>query len=222
LPSGVLKYVLISAVPTVVSILNQKGGSGKSTLATNLARAYDLEGYGAQILDGDSQRTVTEWAKLAGEDMPTVTPTTAPTIKDDVEAATSSVVFVDGAPAHDTLNVRAMKLSDLVLIPVRASGPDVWSSEDLLDSIQTRREKTGGTPRAAFVVCQQIARTNLASEIGDVLGAYALPTLDARTNHRVAYAEALSSGTTVLDLPGAKKAEEEIRQIAEQSLELLR
>jgi len=209
-------------VPTVVSILNQKGGSGKSTLATNLARAYDLVGYGAQILDGDSQRTVTEWAKLANEDMPTVTPTTAPTIRDDVEAATSSVVFVDGAPAHDTLNVRAMKLSDLVLIPVRASGPDIWSSEDLLDSIQTRREETGGTPRAAFVVCQQIARTNLASEIGDVLGAYALPTLDARTNHRVAYAEALSSGTTVLDMPGAKKAEEEIRRIAKQSLELLR
>ncbi|MCS3658515.1 chromosome partitioning protein [Salinibacter ruber] len=209
-------------MPTVVSILNQKGGSGKSTLATNLARAYELEGHAAQILDGDSQRTVTEWAKLAGEDMPTVTPTTAPTIRDDVDTATSSVVFVDGAPAHDTLNVRAMKLSDLVLIPVRASGPDIWSSEDLLDSIQTRREKTGGMPRAAFVVCQQIARTNLASEIGDVLGTYALPTLDARTNHRVAYAEALSSGTTVLDMPGAKKAEDEIRRIAEQSLELLR
>ncbi len=209
-------------MPTVVSILNQKGGSGKSTLATNLARAYELEGYSVEILDGDSQRTVTEWAKLANEDMPAVTPTTAATIKEDVDTATSSVVFVDGAPAHDTLNVRAMKLSDLVLIPVRASGPDVWSSEDLLDSIQTRREKTGGTPWAAFVVCQQIARTNLASEIGDVLGAYALPTLDARTNHRVAYAEALSSGTTVLDLPGAKKAEEEIRRIAEQSLELLR
>jgi chromosome partitioning protein len=109
-----------------------------------------------------------------------------------------------------------------VLIPVRASGPDIWSSEDLLDSIQTRREKTTGTPRAAFVVCQQIARTNLASEIGDVLGAYALPTLDARTNHRIAYAEALSGGTTVLDMPGAEKAEDEIRQIAEQSLELLR
>jgi chromosome partitioning protein len=91
-----------------------------------------------------------------------------------------------------------------------------------LDSIQARRETTGGKPQATFVVCQQIARTNLASEIGDVLGGYPLPVLDERTNHRVAYAEALSSGTTVMDMPGAKKAEAEIQRIAEQSLELLR
>jgi hypothetical protein len=30
-----------------------------------------------------------------------------------------------GAPALDTLNVRAVKVSDLVLVPVRTSGPDV-------------------------------------------------------------------------------------------------
>jgi chromosome partitioning protein len=208
-------------MPTVVSVLNQKGGSGKSTLTTNLARAFEMEGHSAEILDGDSQRTVTEWGKLASEAMPTVTPTTAPTIEEDMEAASSSVVFIDGTPAHDTLNVRAMKLSDLVLIPVRTSGPDVWSSEDLLGSIQTRRDQTG-EPRAAFVVSQQIARTNLASEIGDVLDTYSLPTLEERTNHRIAYAEALSSGTTVLDMPGAKKAQDEILRITEQSLQLLR
>jgi chromosome partitioning protein len=218
-----LKYVLITDVSTVVSVLNQKGGSGKSTLVTNLARAYQLEGHSVEILDGDSQRTATEWAKLqpADTNMPTVTSTTASNIEEHIEAASGSVVLVDGAPAHDTLNVRAMKLSDLVLVPVRASGPDLWSSEDLLDSIQTRREKTGGQPQAAFVVCQQVARTNLASEIGDVLASYPLPVLDGRTNHRVAYAEALSSGTTVLDMPGAKKAEAEIRRITEQSLEML-
>ena len=207
---------------TVVSILNQKGGSGKSTLTTNLARAYQIRGHSVEILDGDSQRTVTEWAKLqTSTDMPTVTPTTASQIEGHIDAASSSVVFVDGAPAHDTLNVRAMKLSDLVLIPVRASGPDLWSSEDLVGSIQTRRETTGRKPQVAFVVCQQVARTNLASEIEDVLAGYELPVLEGRTNHRIAYAEALSSGTTVLDMPGAKKAEAEIQRIAEQSLELL-
>lgn len=207
---------------TVVSVLNQKGGSGKSTLTTNLARAYQLRGHSVEILDGDSQRTATEWAKLqTSTDMPTVRSTTASQIEDHIDAASSTVVFVDGAPAHDTLNVRAMKLSDLVLIPVRASGPDLWSSEDLVGSIRARRETTDGQPQAAFVVCQQIARTNLASEIGDVLAGYELPVLEGRTNHRIAYAEALSSGTTVLDMPGAKKAEAEIQRIAEQSLELL-
>jgi len=207
----------------VLSVLNQKGGSGKTTLATNLARAFQLGGHSTEILDADPQRTANVWARLQQEEsgLPTVTPTTASSIEADVEAASSSIVVVDGAPALDTLNVRAVKLSDLVLIPVRASGPDVWSGEGLLDLIETRREKAGGQPRGAFVVCQQIARTNLASEIGGVLATYSLPTLDARTGHRIAYAEALSSGTTVLDMPGAQKAETEIRRIARESLELL-
>jgi len=211
-------------MPTVVSVLNQKGGSGKTTLATNLAHAFQLDGYRVEILDADPQGTATEWARLQsdGGDLPTVQSTTASSIETDVAEALGELVVVDGAPALDTLNVRAVKASDLVLIPVRASGPDVWSGEGLVNLIHTRRDVTGGRPAAAFVVCQQIARTNLASEIGDVLDSYPLPTLDARTGHRVAYAEALSTGTTVLDMPRAKKAEREIRRIAERSLELLR
>lgn len=210
-------------MPTVVSVLNQKGGSGKTTLATNLARAFQLDGHRVEILDADPQGTATEWARLQpdGGDLPAVTPTTASSIESDVAEASGDLVVVDGAPALDTLNVRAVKTSDLVLIPVRASGPDVWSGEGLVDLIQTRRDVTGGRPAAAFVVCQQIARTNLAAEIGDVLDTYALPVLDGRTNHRVAYAEALSSGTTVLDMTGATKAATEIRQIADEVLSLL-
>lgn len=207
----------------VLSILNQKGGSGKTTLATNLADAFIKDHVSAKILDADPQRTATEWARLRPENArPTVTPTAASTIEKDVQEAVAQVIVVDGAPAVDTLNVRAVKLSDVVLIPVRASGPDIWSSEDLLEHIQTRREETGGRPDAAFVVCQQVARTNLAKEIGEVLEEYPFPTLDGRTNHRVAYAEALSSGATVLELSGAGKAEAEINAIADELLPMLK
>lgn len=208
---------------SVISVLNQKGGSGKTTLATNLSRALQLGGYTAEILDADPQQTATEWADLQPDDsnLPTVTPTSASNIEKDVAKASSDLVVVDGAPALDTLNVRAVKTADVVLIPIRTSGPDVWSGEGLVELIQARRETTGGSPKAAFVVCQQVARTNLASEIGDVLDAYSLPVMDGRTNHRVAYAEALSSGTTVLDMAGATKAAAEIRQITTESLSLL-
>lgn len=210
-------------MPTVISVLNQKGGSGKSTLATNLARALQLDGHAVQILDADPQRTATEWAQLQpeGSDLPTVAVTSASSVETDARDAEADFVIIDGAPALDTLNVRAIKASTLVLIPVRTSGPDLWSGEDLLSLIQKRRETTGGAPKAAFVVCQQVARTNLASEIDDVLNSYSLPVLDGRTGHRVAYAEALSSGTTVLDLPGASKARAEIRQITDDVLSLL-
>lgn len=211
-------------MPSVISLLNQKDGSGKSTLATNLARAFQLDGHSVRILDADPQRTASEWAKLQPKDtpLPSVTATTASDIDADVAQAPNDVLVIDGAPTLDALNRRAVELSDLILIPVRAGGPDVWSGGRLESLIHTRREKTGGRPQAAFVVCQQIARSTVASEIGDVLvGSYPLPVLGGRTSHRAAYAEALSSGTTVLDLPEATSAETEIRQIADESLSLL-
>lgn len=207
----------------VISVLNQKGGSGKTTLATNLAHVIQRGDYSVNILDADPQRTASEWSRLhpGGPIFPKVLTTMASTIRDDVSRAVAQFVIVDGAPTLDALNVRAVKVSDLVLVPVRASAPDIWSGEDLLELIQERRKETGGEPRAAFVISQQVARTNLASEIGEVLEDYPLPVLEGRTSHRVAYAEALSSGNTVLTLPGAGKAESEIHQIAREVFELI-
>lgn len=87
-----------------------------------------------------------------------------------------------------------------MLVPVRPSGADIWASEWLVGAIRNRQRMTGGVPAAAFVISQQIVGTNLAGEIGDVLGQYDLPILEGRTSQRVAYAEALSVGSTVLDM----------------------
>jgi chromosome partitioning protein len=212
-------------MPAVVAVLNQKGGSGKTTIATNLARGLQLEGLDMLIADADPQRTASEWGDLRDEDLdlPPVVGVNGSTIENDLQSigAAYDVVVIDGAPALDSLNVKTLKASDVVLLPVRPSGPDVWAGEELVDLIHTRRDATGGSPKAAFVVSQQVARTNLAGEIGEILDAYGLPVLDGRTGQRVAYAEALSVGTTVLDMAGASKAESEIREITTGVLDLL-
>jgi len=212
-------------MPAVVAVLNQKGGSGKTTIATNLARGLQLEGLDVLIADADPQRTASEWGDLRDEDwdLPPVVGVNGSTIENDLQSigAAYDVVVIDGAPALDSLNVKTLKASDVVLLPVRPSGPDVWAGEELVDLIHTRRDATGGSPKAAFVVSQQVARTNLAGEIGEILDAYGLPVLDGRTGQRVAYAEALSVGTTVLDMAGASKAESEIREITTGVLDLL-
>jgi len=107
-----------------------------------------------------------------------------------------------------------------VLLPVRPSGPDLWSVEDLVDLIRTRRDVTDGRPLAAFVVSQQ-RRTNLADGIADVLDGYGLLILGGRTSQRVAYAEALTTGTTVLDAAPSSKAAAEIEEITDDVLALL-
>ena len=210
-------------MPTVVAVLNQKGGSGKTTLATNLARGLQFGGLDVMIADADPQGTASEWSALRPEDsdLPPVVGVKGSTIGEleDVGAA-YDVVVLDGAPALDSPNVKALKAADLVLLPVRPSGPDLWSVEDLVELIHTRRDVTGGRPLAAFVVSQQ-RRTNLAGGIADVLDGYDVPVLDGRTSQRVAYAEALTTGTTVLDAAPSSKAASEIEEITDDVLDLL-
>jgi len=106
------------------------------------------------------------------------------------------------------------------LIPVQPSAADIWAAEDIVDLIRVRQEVTGGLPRAAFVVSRQVVGSNLADTVQAALEAFDVPVLRARTSQRVAYAEALGAGLSVLDI-NAGKAEYEIQRLAEEALEQL-
>jgi chromosome partitioning protein len=212
-------------MPSIIAVLNSKGGSGKTTVATNLARGFQLDGHSVLIADTDPQGTASEWAELRSEDsdLPPVVGVSKSTMKDDMDDIGSAydLVVMDGAAKLQSVSVEALKVSDVVLLPVRPSGADLWAVEELVDLIHTRREVTGGRPKAAFVVSQQIVGTNLAGEIGEILESYELPLLDGRTSQRVVYAEALSAGTTVLDAEPRGKAAAEIEQLTRDTLALL-
>jgi chromosome partitioning protein len=205
----------------VVAVLNQKGGSGKSTIATNLARAFQKEEYRVAIIDADPQGTASEWASRH-EDTPPVYGANKATIHTDLPALEDAfdIVVVDGAPSLEDRALSAVKAANLVLIPVRPSGADIWSAQDVVDMARARKEATGA-PDAAFVVSQQVARSNLASTVQDALSTFDIDVMDARTSHRVAYAEALGAGRSVLDLPDARKAAAEIRELARETLNRL-
>jgi chromosome partitioning protein len=200
----------------VVAVLNQKGGSGKTTIATNLARAFALDGRRVAIIDADPQRTASEWASRH-EDTPDVYEADAAAIRSVLpELGGYDVALIDGAPSLEDRALAAVEVADLVLIPVRPSGADLWSSEDVVDMARARRDATGA-PSVAFVVSQQVARSTLARTADDALSAFDVDVMDARTSHRVAYAEALGAGRSVLDLPDATKAADEIRALARET-----
>ena len=209
----------------IVAILNSKGGSGKSTIATNLARGLQMEGRDALIVDTDPQGTTQDWSELHGGDsrQPAVVGVTKAALKQHLDKLGTAfdIIVIDGAAKLQETIVAAMKVSDLVLMPVRPSAADLWAVEDLVELIKTRQEVTGGKPKAAFIVSQKITGTNLAAEISGVLEGYAVPTLNSRTAQRVAYAEALSSGTTVLDMKPKGKAASEIREITKEVIALI-
>lgn len=207
----------------VLGVASTKGGSGKTTLATNLARAIQLEGNEVLVIDTDPQRTATKWSERQpeGYDLPVRHVEDGPTavslqkriglLQEGPDAA-----VVDGSPKSDGSTSALVRAAHAVLIPVQPTPADIWATRSVVD-IANRT----GTP-AAFVISRQIVRTNLAAEVKGSLEEHDLPVFDARTSQRVAYAEAMNEGRTVMDLPGASKARAEIQDIAAELAALLK
>lgn len=213
-------------MPAVVAVLNTKGGSGKSTLATHLARGLQLQGgRSVLIVDSDPQGSARDWSRMQTDHagMPGVVGIDRPVLEREIRkiAGGFDVVVIDGAARLQEMSVSALKASDLVLIPVQPSPLDVWAVSGLIELIQERQQITDGRPRAAFVISRQITGTNLANEARGVMEGFGLPVLEGRTAQRVAYAEALATGSTVLDEAPSGKAAGEIETITRNVLDLL-
>lgn len=213
----------------IIAVLNQKGGAGKSTLATNLARALQLRGLRAMIADADPQQTAIEWRQsydqAGGEDeMPAVLGVDRDNFDSDVRTVASAfdVVIIDGAPRMNERIEAALRVADLVLIPVQPSAFDVKATAPLVAMIGRQRQYTPGKPRAAFVVWRQIPGTLLAGEVEAALRAYELPVFGARAAQRIAYQEAAGLGVGVQDYEPDGKASAEVNAITDETLEVLR
>lgn len=196
-----------------VAVLNEKGGSGKTTIATNLASAWQRDAYRVLLVDVDPQATALDWSAFGDTDVTVVTIGRGNLDRDLRRVSDSfDLAVIDGAPRMTKLTAASVHVSDLVLIPVRPSAPDIWSAETVVDVCEQQE-----TP-AAFVVSSAVVGTTLSDVADDALSTFGIPVLSARTHQRVAYARAIGRGASVLDLSGATKAAAEIRDLADEVL----
>lgn len=203
----------------VVSVVNSKGGSGKTTLTINLARAIQLDGNSVVVLDTDPQGTASDWSKNQpdGYDLPVLHVSNARLLETDLQRLTKAydVCVIDGSAKLESGTGTCVRVADAVLIPVQPTPADVWGVADVASVIKRTQTKAG------VVISRAITGTNLASEVSDGLSGYDLPVFQSRTHQRVAYAETMFDGKTVLDVT-AEKAQKEIQGIATELADLLR
>ena len=61
-------------------------------------------------------------------------------------------MIIDGPPGISNISADAVRVADVVLIPVKASAFDVWAATDIVEAVKVRRQASNGTPKAAFVI----------------------------------------------------------------------
>lgn len=208
----------------IVAILNPKGGAGKSTISSNIARYFQLKGINVLIADSDNQGTLRDWRQSDTQDIqPPVVGVDRPNLHKDLPkvAAAFDFVIIDGAAKIQEMVASSVRAADVILIPVQPSAADVWGCRDLISLIKARQEVTDGKPKVSFLINRQIRNSNLASDIMGVLKEFEIPVFKSRTSQRIIYAEALSTGTTVLDAEPEGAAAQEIKSICDELMRFI-
>ena len=180
----------------VITVAQQKGGSGKTTVSANLATGFLRQGKSVALVDIDPQGSLGRWFMTRIEDE------AGPV--GELEFATSSawgityevrklsdshdIVIIDTPPKADSDLRPALRVADLVVVPVSVSHVDLWATEGVLDL--ARREG-----KEALVVLNRARKnTRLGSEVTEAAEKLMARVADAQLANRVVYAEALGQG----------------------------
>jgi chromosome partitioning protein len=207
----------------IVAVINQKGGAGKTTIALNLAAAMAAAGGRVLLIDADPQQTAQDWAAVRDTPPPfDVIGLAKPVLHRDLPriAADYDHVVIDGAPRNYEVARSAILSADLVLIPVQPSGADFWASRETVKLVQ-EAHSFKETQKAVFVVSRRVGRSALGRDITDALAEFDLPILQAGTGQRIAYAETLTAGSTVIESQPRSLAAEEVRALLAEIQEVM-
>ena len=202
-----------------ISLLAQKGGSGKTTLAECLAVAAEHDGMPSVILDMDPQGTAKSWKGRRGSDDPAVIPVTMANLGDElarIRDAGAAYAFIDTPARLSDWAMEAARVSDLVIVPPRATVKDLERVEASI------KLATVYAVRPVFVVLTQVRPVgDRDTQAEEFVRARRFPVCPARIGDRVAYQDCDTLGLTPPEYEPRGKAAHEIEQVYRYTSKLL-
>ena len=206
----------------IISILNLRGGSGKTTIATNLAYAIHKLGFKVCLVDADPQGSARDWHEAGHGEILPVIGFDRETIQADIRQIRDVYdhIVIDGAPRVSLSSAGAVRISDMVIIPVQPSPYDVWACRDIVEAVKVQQELNDGALEAHFVISRAIKNTNISRDVFDAIAEFKLPVLASRTTQSVAYPVTARDGKTVFH-GVSDSSKNEISEMANEVLTIL-
>jgi chromosome partitioning protein len=199
-----------------------KGGSGKSTIATNLAVMRSKKGFKTVLIDGDDQKSTTDWAiqreayfkkhKKKKNELTTVTLEGLKVLDFVNRNSKKYDDFIIDVGGRDTASQRAaLSIANLLVIPFRPRSFDVWTLTQVRKLFEGAKKVNSGL-EACVVINQADPRgldnktaCEIIAEIPHFRGSMAILT------HLKAFANASADGLAVIERTGGTpKAKDEI------------
>jgi chromosome partitioning protein len=187
-----------------ILVANPKGGSGKTTLATNIAGWLAGKRQRVALVDGDPQRSATQWLAQRPRLFPAVAMGDADARRKDLEQRDLQWAVVDSpAGLHGDALREAVRKADVLLVPVSPSAFDLAATQRFLDAIAEYKAVRQGELTVGVVGMRVDARTRAAGDLDTFVAAL---DFDRVTNLRdtQVYVYCARDGLSVFDLPRSR------------------
>lgn len=212
----------------VIVVANQKGGVGKSTISCNLAVCAALDGKKVMVIDADPQGSSMAWRSLREDNNVSAISITKPSIVKDIKNFENfDFVFVD-AGGRDSSLFRAAVMTaanGLLLIPVLASGVDVWATEDTFQILSEARSI--GAEIDSYAIFNQVKpKATLVEQAKFALAELTVDNnvtlLESQIGDREDFKKAFLLGKGVVEFAPKSKAAIELNKLYQELLQKLK
>lgn len=197
----------------VISLQCQKGGTSKTTCATNFAVAAALDGLQVALIDLDPQVSAANWSDLRPDDRADVVTVAVPvphlarTLKTAADNG-ADLAIIDTPGRTNDAALAAAKASDLVLIPIQPTMPDLQTVDATVEVL-----RLAGNP-ATKALLTRVRGTGLRIEDSTAwLKERGVEPLAVTMSERVFYQDAYAKGLGVMEMEPGGKAADEIRRV---------
>jgi chromosome partitioning protein len=200
----------------VLTMAQQKGGAGKTTLVAQLAVALAAGGRKVALVDIDPQGSLSRWAQIreaAGIkpalNLTSVTGWRAQAAVEKLKTA-YDLVIVDSAPHAEIEAKIAVRVADLIVVPIQPSPLDLWATEPTLALAKSEKRKV------LIVINRAQTRMKLSETLTDRIADLGADVAEATIGNRTAFAASMMDGRGVVETAPKGKAAMEMLALADE------